>query len=98
MVSRVDLYGGANLRAIPYMNGHHIKQDAVEVEEDTAAQVDVVPIVTEEGWANDGLLANRAQQTAEQRGTFLWVTAAIQQRELRSGMAPLCYKLSIVCV
>jgi hypothetical protein len=55
MVRSVDLHGGANLGTMPYVNRHPIKQDAVEVEEDTAAQVNVVPIVTEEGWADDGL-------------------------------------------
>jgi hypothetical protein len=44
------------------------------------------------------MLTQLTQQNAKQRLTFFQVTASIQQRELRFGMAPLCYKLSIVCV
>ena len=48
MVSSVDLHTRANLCFIPYANGHHVQQNAVEVEKDLAAQVDVVPVITEE--------------------------------------------------
>ncbi len=57
MIGGVDLDGGADLGAVADLDGVDVEEDAVEVEEDAGAQVDVVAVVAVEGWADGGVFA-----------------------------------------
>ena len=67
MVGGVDLDGWADLGAVADLDGVDVEQDAVEVEEDAAAEVDVVAVVAEEGWADGGVFAEGAENFGEER-------------------------------
>ena len=66
MVCGVDLDGGPDLGAIADFDGVDVEEDAVEVEEDAGAEMDVVAVVAEEGWADGGVLAARGEDLGEE--------------------------------
>ena len=57
MIGGVDLDGGTDLGAVAYLDKVDVEQNAVEVEKDTGAEMDVVAIIAEKGWADGGVLA-----------------------------------------
>jgi len=66
VVGGVDLDGGADLGAVADLDEIDVEEDAVEVEEDSGAEVNVVAVVAEEGWADGGVFAAGGEDFAEE--------------------------------
>jgi hypothetical protein len=65
VVGCVDLRVGADLGEIADLDGADVEENAVEVEEDSATDADVVSVVDEEGWADDGAVADGGEDLFE---------------------------------
>ena len=57
VIGCIDLYGGTDLGAVADFDAVDVEQDAVKVEKNTGAEVNVVAVVAEEWWANGGVFA-----------------------------------------
>ena len=66
VVGSVDLDGRADLSAVADLDGIDVEEDAVEVEEDAGAEMDVVAVVAEEGRADGGVFAAGGEDFAEE--------------------------------
>ncbi len=67
MVGGIDLHRGSNLGAIADADLDDIQDDAVEVEEHTVAETNVITIVTKERWPDHDIRANMSQTLGQQR-------------------------------
>ena len=67
MVGGVDLDGWADLGVVADLDGGDVEQDAVEVEEDAAAESDVVAVVAEKWWPDGRAGATGGEELGEQR-------------------------------
>ena len=67
MVGGIDLRRGSNLGAIADADLDDIQDDAVEVEEHTVAETDVITIVTKERRPDHDISANMSQTLGQQR-------------------------------
>lgn len=81
MVCSVDLDGWANLGAVADVDGHDVEEDAVEVEEDVAAEVDVVAVVTEERWADCGGGPDGCEKGLEKGAAMVRVGCGVEAEE-----------------
>jgi hypothetical protein len=57
MIGRVDLDSWTDLRPLSNSDLNHVKDHAIEVEEDIRSQANVETIITVERWADNGPLA-----------------------------------------
>jgi hypothetical protein len=67
MIGRVDLDSWADLRPFPNTDLDHIKNHAVEIDEDIGSQANVETIVTVERRADNGPFADLAETLGKQR-------------------------------
>ena len=71
MIGRVDLDSWTNLRPLSNSDLDHIKDHAIEVEEDIRSQANVETIVTVERWADNGPLADLPEALDKQNAPFV---------------------------
>src|ERR1700742_1789426 len=67
VVGGIDLHRWSDLGAFTDGYLDHVKNDAVEIEENAVAQTNVVAVVAEKGWTDHRVLADMSKSLAEQR-------------------------------